>query len=152
MLKWKWAPSPVMIGGLLGLIYKTIFAQIEAFEMTATFLGFVVGMLSWMSLILMVAAELAPEESTDGVGVGLLSPLHFGSQSAGVLFRELSKSVGHFSLSLVWDAQQARSTPAAARWLEATDRQTSAACVQDHRPNLDCGAQLRLAWPQSTLE
>ncbi len=34
---------------------------------------------------------------------------------------------------------------AAARWLEATDRQTSAACVQDHRPDLDCRAQLRLA-------
>src|SRR5208283_5229780 len=47
---------------------------------------------------------------------------------------------------------QARSTPAAARWLEATDRQTSAACLQDHRPHLDCRAQLRLAWPQSTLE
>jgi len=44
-----------------------------------------------------------------GVGVGLLSPLHFGGQSAGVLFRELSKSVGHFSLSLVWDAQRASS-------------------------------------------
>ena len=24
--------------------------------------------------------------------------------------------------------------------------------VQDHRPHLDCGAQLRLAWPQSTIE
>ena len=33
-------------------------------------------------------------------------------------------------------------------------RQTSAACVQDHRPHLDCScrAQLRLAWPQSTPE
>jgi DNA-binding transcriptional LysR family regulator len=41
-----------------------------------------------------------------GVGVGLLSPLHFGGQSAGVSFRELSKSVGHFPLSLVWDAQR----------------------------------------------
>jgi len=41
-----------------------------------------------------------------GVGVGLLSPLHFGGQSTGVLFRELSKSVGHFPLSLVWDAQR----------------------------------------------
>ena len=26
------------------------------------------------------------------------------------------------------------------------------ACPSDHRPHLDCGAQLRLAWPQSTLE
>jgi DNA-binding transcriptional LysR family regulator len=42
-----------------------------------------------------------------GIGVGLLSPLHFGGQSAGVSFRELSKSVGHFPLSLVWDAQRA---------------------------------------------
>ena len=47
---------------------------------------------------------------------------------------------------------QARSMPAAARWPEATDRQTSAECVQDHRPHLDCRAQFRLAWPQSTLE
>jgi hypothetical protein len=31
------------------------------------------------------------------------------------------------------------------------DRQTPAARVQDHRPYPDCGAQLRLAWPQSTI-
>ena len=36
--------------------------------------------------------------------------------------------------------------------LEAADSQTSAARVQDHRPHLDCGAQLRLAWPKSTIE
>jgi hypothetical protein len=36
----------------------------------------------------------------------------------------------------------------------ATDanRQTPAARVQDHRPHMDCGAQLRLAWAQSTIE
>jgi hypothetical protein len=33
--------------------------------------------------------------------------------------------------------------------LEAADRQTPAARFQDHRPHMDCGAQLRLAWPQS---
>jgi DNA-binding transcriptional LysR family regulator len=42
-----------------------------------------------------------------GVGVGLVSPLHFGGQSAGVCFRKLTESVGHFPLSLVWDAQRA---------------------------------------------
>ena len=33
--------------------------------MTATFLRFVVGLLSWISLPLVVVAELAPEESTE---------------------------------------------------------------------------------------
>ena len=42
--------------------------------------------------------------------------------------------------------------PVAPRRLEAADRQTPAARVQDHRPHMDCGAQLRLAWAQSTIE
>ena len=42
-----------------------------------------------------------------GVGVGLLSPLHFGGQSAGVSFRKLTDSVADFPLSLFWDAQPA---------------------------------------------
>jgi DNA-binding transcriptional LysR family regulator len=42
-----------------------------------------------------------------GVGIGLLSPLHLGGQSASVSFRELSQSVGYFPLSLVWNAQRA---------------------------------------------
>src|SRR5258708_3841599 len=45
---------------------------------------------------------------------------------------------------------RARAPPVAPRRLEAADRQTPAARVQDHRPHLDCGAQLRLAWPQSS--
>src|SRR5208337_4666690 len=47
---------------------------------------------------------------------------------------------------------QARAPPAVPGRLEAGDRQTPAARVQDHRPHLDCGAQLRLAWPKSTIE
>jgi DNA-binding transcriptional LysR family regulator len=42
-----------------------------------------------------------------GVGVGLLSPLHFGGQCAGVSFRELTEPVADFPLSLVWDAERA---------------------------------------------
>ena len=34
-----------------------------------------------------------------GVGVGLLSPLHFGDQSVGVSFRKLAESVADFPLS-----------------------------------------------------
>src|SRR5258707_11965720 len=36
--------------------------------------------------------------------------------------------------------------------LATTDRQTSPARVEDHRSHLDCGAQLRLALPQSALK
>ena len=42
-----------------------------------------------------------------GIGVGLLSPLHFGGQSAGVCFRNLTEPVAPFPLSLVWDSQGA---------------------------------------------
>ena len=41
-----------------------------------------------------------------GVGVGLLSPLHFGAQSVGVSFRKLAESVADFPLSLVWNPQR----------------------------------------------
>ena len=40
-----------------------------------------------------------------GVGVGLLSPLHFGGQSAGICFRKIMEPVAPFPLSLVWDPQ-----------------------------------------------
>src|SRR5260221_7221745 len=36
--------------------------------------------------------------------------------------------------------------------LEAADRQTPPARVQDYRPHLDCGAQLRLARSQSAIK
>src|SRR5258707_2516933 len=36
--------------------------------------------------------------------------------------------------------------------LATTDRQTSPARVEDHRSHLDCGAQFRLALPQSALK
>ena len=36
-----------------------------------------------------------------------LSPLHIGSQSAGVCFRKLTESATHYPLSLVWDPQGA---------------------------------------------
>jgi LysR family transcriptional regulator, benzoate and cis,cis-muconate-responsive activator of ben and cat genes len=42
-----------------------------------------------------------------GIGVGLLSSLHLGGQSAGVSFRKLTESVADFPLSLVWDPQRA---------------------------------------------
>src|SRR4029077_4786840 len=35
----------------------------------------------------------------------------------------------------------------ALEWLEAADRETTAARIQDHGPDLDRGAQLRLAGP-----
>jgi hypothetical protein len=41
-----------------------------------------------------------------GVGVGLLSHLHFGTQSVGVSFRKLAESVADFPLSLVWNPQR----------------------------------------------
>jgi DNA-binding transcriptional LysR family regulator len=41
-----------------------------------------------------------------GVGVGLLSPLHFGAQSVGVSFRKLAESVADFPLSLVWNPER----------------------------------------------
>src|SRR5271157_1252711 len=47
---------------------------------------------------------------------------------------------------------QTRGPPTLPGRLEAADRQTPAARVQDHRPHMDCGAQLRLAWAQSTIE
>jgi DNA-binding transcriptional LysR family regulator len=42
-----------------------------------------------------------------GVGVGLLSRLHFGGQSAGASFHKLTEPRADFPLSLVWDAQRA---------------------------------------------
>ena len=53
--------------------------------------------------------------------------------------------------------------PVTSQWLSGPCLNTSAAAslrpqgsrrtrVQDHRLHLDCGAQLRLAWPQSTIE
>jgi DNA-binding transcriptional LysR family regulator len=42
-----------------------------------------------------------------GIGVGLLSSLHFGGLSAGVYFRKLTEPVATFPLSLVWDPQGA---------------------------------------------
>jgi DNA-binding transcriptional LysR family regulator len=41
-----------------------------------------------------------------GVGVSLLSSLHFGDQSGGVSFRKLIGSAAVFPLSLVWNAQR----------------------------------------------
>jgi chloramphenicol 3-O-phosphotransferase len=56
-------------------------------------------------------------------------------------------------LADISDRKAAEATPAVApRRLEAADRQTPATRVQDHRPHMDCGAQLRLTWPQSTIE
>src|SRR6266545_4499637 len=42
--------------------------------------------------------------------------------------------------------------PHASGRLEVADRETSAACLQDHRAHLDCGAELRLAGPQPAFQ
>lgn len=42
-----------------------------------------------------------------GVGVGLLTPLHFGNQTGGISFHKLTESFADFPLSLVWDALRA---------------------------------------------
>jgi putative transposase len=86
---------------------------------------------------LLIACRVEPADISDRRAAALLLG------GLGALFpniRTVIADAGHQSRKL------------AARWLEATDRQTSPACVQDHRPHLDCRAQLRLAWPQSTLE
>jgi DNA-binding transcriptional LysR family regulator len=57
--------------------------------------------------ILVDSAEVFFTLICAGVGVGLLSPLHIGSQSAGVCFRKLTESATHYPLSLVWDPQGA---------------------------------------------
>jgi DNA-binding transcriptional LysR family regulator len=57
--------------------------------------------------ILVDSAEVFFTLISARVGVGLLSSLHFGNQSAGVCFRELAESLAHFPLSLMWDPQRA---------------------------------------------
>jgi DNA-binding transcriptional LysR family regulator len=57
--------------------------------------------------ILVDSAEVFFTLICAGVGVALVSPLHIGSQSAGVCFRKLTESATHYPLSLVWDPQGA---------------------------------------------
>src|SRR5450755_2803744 len=47
---------------------------------------------------------------------------------------------------------QARPGDLARRGLEVADLQTAAASLQDHRTHLDCGAHVRLARPQSSIQ
>ena len=91
---------------------------------------------------LLIACRVEPADISDRRAAALLLG------GLGALFpniRTVIADAGHQSRKLA-------RAPVAPRRLEAADRQTPAARVQDHRPHMDCGAQLRLAWAQSTIE
>src|SRR5271165_1367397 len=90
---------------------------------------------------LLIACRVEPADISDRKAAALLL---CGLRPLFPNIRTVIADAGHQS--------QARAPPAVPGRLEAADSQTSAARVQDHRPHLDCGAQLRLAWPKSTIE
>ena len=91
---------------------------------------------------LLIACRVEPADISDRKAAALLLG---GLRPLFPNIRTVIADAGHQSRKLA-------RPPVAPRRLEAADRQTPAARVQDYRPHMDCGAQLRLAWPQSTIE